>query len=198
MVLVWSSWYPASSQNWFAENNITFLLIPIIFGVCIWYNPFSKLSFTLIAIFVTLHLIGSHYNYGSVPFGNTLGDLLEKEGNIYDKFVHFSFGLLIFYPLREFFVRSPFATGLWLYLLPFIAIMGLSALYEIFEWVTVLQLPTDVAHMFIGGNDPFDTTKDMLMAGIGALISLFVIGVIEKIKGARNEYEATEDTPLLH
>jgi putative membrane protein len=181
IVWIWSAYDAASSHNWFAENSITFILIPIIFGVCIMYIKFSQLSFTLIAILLILHAVGAHYNYGHVPFGVTLAKFLGVEGNIYDKLVHFSFGFLIFYPLREFFLRVSPAKGFWGYLLPFNGILGLAALYEIFEWVTVLNLPSETAHLFIGGTDPFDTTKDLLMAGIGSLLALLIVGTLEKL-----------------
>lgn len=181
-VWAWSSWHPASSQNWFVENSMTFLFVPIIFGFCMWYMQLSKLSFSLITLFLILHIIGTHYNYGSVPFGNTLSTLLTIQGNIYDKFVHFSFGLLILYPLREFFMTTSLAKGMWGYLLPFNAILGLSALYEIFEWLTVLRLPPDIAYLFIGGSDPFDTTKDMFAAMVGALLAILIISITEKLQ----------------
>lgn len=177
----WSAIKPASSHNWFAENSITFLVIPIIFGLCIWYIKFSKLSFTLIAMFLILHAIGSHYNYGAVPFGNTLSNLFGIEGNSYDKFVHFFFGFLILYPLREFFLRVHLSKGIWSYVLPLNAVLGLASIYEIFEWVTVIRLPKDIAYLYIGGSDPFDTTKDLFVAGVGAIIALCIVGILERI-----------------
>ncbi|MBI3259781.1 MAG: DUF2238 domain-containing protein [Ignavibacteriae bacterium] len=178
-VWLWSAYNPANSLDWFTENKMTFFFLPIVFGFCIWYVQFSKLSFTLITTFLILHIIGSHYGYGSVPFGYTLADWTGVDSNNYDKLVHFSFGLLIVYPLREFFLRVSPAKGFWAYLLPFNAVMMMAALYEIFEWVTVLQLDPKTAYLFIGGNDPFDTTKDMFVAAVGALITLSIVAILE-------------------
>lgn len=180
LVWAWSSYHPASGENWFIENRATFIFLPIIYGFCIWYIKFSKLSFTLATIFLILHVVGSHYGYGSAPFGGMLGKILGISGNIYDKLVHFSFGFLILYPLREFFLRVSSTKGFWSYLFPFMGILGLSSIYEIFEWITVLNLDSKIAYLFIGGSDPFDTTKDMFSAGIGALLALLIVAALER------------------
>lgn len=169
---VWSMWYPASALNWFLENKAVFVSIPIIYFLLIRYIRFSKLSLTLITVFVILHVIGSHYNYGSVPIGKALGAFFRTDENIYDKFVHFSFGLLVAYPLREFFLRVADVKGFWGYLVPFMGILTLGVLYEIFEWATVLQYSPAVGYLFIGGNDPFDTTKDLFASTTGAALTL--------------------------
>ncbi|MFA5131882.1 MAG: DUF2238 domain-containing protein [Candidatus Paceibacterota bacterium] len=176
-VWLWSAWYPASEKNWFLENKTVFLSVPVVYFFCVWYIQFSKLSLTLITIFIMLHLVGSHYNYGSVPFGKTIGDIFNVNDNMYDKFVHFSFGLLIVYPLREFFLRVAQIKGFWGYLVPFMAVLTLGVFYEIFEWVTVLKYDAAIGYLFIGGNDPFDTTKDLLSAGLGALLTLSTLAL---------------------
>lgn len=170
-----SAWHPGNKQNWFAENTLLFICLPITVGLSMRYIQLSKLSYALITAFLILHIIGSHYGYASVPFGATLGSLFWVGGNIYDKFVHFSFGLLMLYPLREFLIRMASIKDVLSYLLPYIGILGLSAAYEIFEWLAVLRLDPHVGYLFIGGSDPFDTSKDMFMAGTGALISLLII-----------------------
>ena len=70
-----------------------------------FYFRLSNLSYTLIAIFMVMHLVGSHYTYAEVPFGYTLQRWFGAERNMYDRLVHFSFGLLLAYPVREIFVR---------------------------------------------------------------------------------------------
>ena len=180
VVWVWSMWNPASQENWFLENKAVFVSMPIIYFLFVWYIKFSKLSLTLVTVFLILHVIGAHYNYGSVPIGKTLGALLAGEGtNIYDKIVHFSFGLLVVYPLREFFLRVAQLRGFWGYLVPYMAILTLASYYEIFEWVTVMQYDTNVGYLFIGGSDPFDTTKDLFVAAVGALITLVTVAILE-------------------
>lgn len=178
---IWSWWNPADLRNWFMENKIVFIAMPILFGLCFWYIRISKLSLTLISIFLILHMIGARYNYGFVPFGGILADFLGIEGNVYDKLVHFSFGFLAVYPIREFFIRAAGTKGFWNYFLPFDAILSLSGIYEIMEWITVRKIDPRAGYLFIGGSDPFDATKDIAMAGTGALLALLIVGILEKI-----------------
>lgn len=177
----WSVWHPTHQQNWLLENKAVFFSIPVVYFLFIWYIKFSRLSLTLVTAFVLLHLVGAHYDYGSVPFGKTLGSLFNSKENMYDKLVHFSFGLLIAYPLREMFLRIAKMKGFWSYLSPFMAIITLGTFYEIYEWVTVLQYDPQIGYLFIGGNDPFDTTKDLFSALLGSLIALLLVAWLEKL-----------------
>ncbi len=177
----WSMWNPTHQDNWLLENKAVFFSAPFIYFLFIWYIKFSKLSLTLVTLFTLLHLVGAHYDYGSVPFGTTLGTIFETSNNLYDKIVHFSFGLLIVYPLREMFLRIAKMKGFWSYLSPFMAIITLGTFYEIYEWITVLKYNPDVGYLFIGGSDPFDATKDLFVAMIGSLITLFLVAWLERI-----------------
>jgi putative membrane protein len=178
----WSVWQPTSPIDWYLENKMVLLFIPVVYFLFVRYIQFSKLSLTLITLFVVLHLVGAHYSYGSVPFGFALGDFFGVGGNQYDKLVHFAFGFLIVYPVREFFLRIAQAKGFWGYLLPFSLILCFGALYEIFEWFTVFQYGGTVGYQFIGGNDPFDTTKDLAAAAAGSLLGLIVVGICQLIE----------------
>jgi putative membrane protein len=181
-VWMWSVWQPTSPINWYLENKMIILFIPIVYFLFVRYIQFSKLSLTLITIFSMLHLVGAHYSYGLVPFGITLGKVFGVGGNPYDKLVHFMFGFLIVYPMREFFLRIAQTKGFWGYLLPFSLILCFGALYEMFEWITVLQYGGSTGYQFIGGLDPFDTTKDLVAAGAGSLLGLIIVGVCEAIE----------------
>ncbi len=178
-VWVWSWWHPADPRNWFLENELVFLSVPIVLAI-LWYIRLSKLSITLVILFLMMHVVGSHYNYGSVPFGNTVGQIFGANANEYDKVVHFSFGFLIVYPIRELTLRVARIKYFWGYVIPFLIIMTFSALYEIREWFAVINLDPHAGYLFIGGNDPFDTQKDMFMAGLGALLAILIVGFIEE------------------
>ncbi len=182
LVWGWSVWQPTSPINWYLENKMIILFIPIVYFLFVKYIQFSKLSLTLVTVFAMLHLVGAHYGYGSVPHGDIIGRLLGADSNQYDKLVHFSFGFLIVYPMREFFLRIAQTKGFWGYLLPFSLVMCFAALYEVFEWVTVLQYGESTAYQFIGGGDPFDTSKDLTAAAIGSVLALLIVAVCERIE----------------
>lgn len=177
VILLWSAYQPASSDNWLLENQLVVIFIGVIAALQFKIH-LSRLSLTLIMIFMSLHVIGAHYNYGSVPFGMTVGELFGLAHNAYDKFVHFSFGLLIAYPFRELLLRIMRVQGLWGYVLPVGMVLSWSAIYEVIEWLNVSTIDPALGYLYIGGNDPFDAQKDILIAGIGAIITLGIIACL--------------------
>jgi putative membrane protein len=116
-VWTWAAIKPAFREDWLLENYLVFLFFPLLLLVGRYFE-LSNISYTLIALFGTLHVIGSHYTYSLVPFGYTLQHWFGAERNMYDRLVHLSFGLLLAYPVREAFVRIAKVRGLWGYYLP--------------------------------------------------------------------------------
>jgi uncharacterized membrane protein YjdF len=53
---------------------------------------------------------------------------------MFDRLVHFTFGLLLAYPIREMFLRIARVRGFWGYYLPLDVTMSFSMLYELIEW----------------------------------------------------------------
>ena len=67
----WAAIDPLYPSGWLLENYLIFIFVPIIIISGIYFR-LSKLSYTLITIFMILHVIGSHYTYAEVPFGYIL------------------------------------------------------------------------------------------------------------------------------
>lgn len=112
--------------NWLLENVLTFSFLAVIVSFYRHFR-FSDLSYTLMLLFLLLHMYGSHYGYTHNPVGYYLQDLFELRRNPYDRIVHFSFGFTMAYPARDllrhkFSVKAPFA-----YLRPIEVILSLSA-----------------------------------------------------------------------
>lgn len=165
-------------HDWWLENILVFVFVPII----IWsYFKFrlSKVSYTLITIFMLLHIYGAHYTYAETPLGYWLKDILNLSRNHYDRIVHFSFGFLLAYPVREVFMRIARTKGFWSYYLPLDLTLSFSALYEIIEWITAITAAPAAGSAFLGTQgDIWDAQKDMLCAGIGALLAMLIILLI--------------------
>jgi putative membrane protein len=181
--LLWgfSRFQAHSPTNWWAESTIFFWTLPIAVAILL-YLQISKTSVTLIGIFLVLHVIGMHYNYGEVPFGETLGQWFGGERNQYDRLVHFAFGLLLFYPLREVLLRVRRTFGLFNYFIPLALVAAFSAVYEIMEWRSVSSMSSAAGYLFIGGSDPFDSQKDMLVAIIGGFLVLAIVLIADLVR----------------
>ncbi|MDO8728482.1 MAG: DUF2238 domain-containing protein [bacterium] len=178
LVWIWAAINPLFRGDWLLENYLVFIFVPIIL-ISGRYFKLSNASYTLITIFMILHVIGSHYTYEHVPFGVTLQHWLGSDRNMYDRLVHFSFGFLLAYPIREVFVRITKAKGFWGYYLPLDVALSFSAIYEIIEWLTAENVGSAAGIAFLGAQgDIWDAQKDMIVAGIGAFVAMFIIFLI--------------------
>ena len=177
LVWIWSAIHPKLPEGWLLENYLLFIFVPLIVFSG-WYLRFSNVSYTLITAFLLLHVVGAHYTYSEVPFGYTLQEWLGASRNMYDRLVHFSFGLLMAYPIREAFLRVARVKGLWGFYLPFDVTLAFSAAYEIIEWLAARVSP-EAGLAFLGSQgDIWDAQKDMLAAGAGAVLALLTIALI--------------------
>jgi len=177
-VWVWAAIRPSDRHDWLLENYLVFIFVPLII-ITGRYFKLSRISYGLITLFMILHVIGSHYTYAEVPFGYVLQEWLGASRNMYDRLVHFSFGLLLAYPVREVFLRVARVKGFWGYYLPFDVTLAFSAIYEIIEWVAAANVDPQAGLAFLGSQgDIWDAQKDMTMAGIGALVAMIVTAIV--------------------
>ncbi len=177
---------PNDRADWALENILSVLLV-ILLASTYRKFPFSRVSYTLIFIFLCLHELGSHYTYAEVPyndwshsiFGVSMNELIGWERNNFDRIVHFLYGFLIAYPIREVYLRIAEVKGFWGYLLPFNFTMSTSLIFELTEWAVVEIVGGDLGVNYLGTQgDIWDAHKDMLLAGIGALIAMLITAMI--------------------
>lgn len=177
-VWVWAAINPLFPHDWLLENYLVFIFVPIIVLTGRYFR-LSDVSYTLITLFMILHVIGSHYTYAEVPFGDVLQEWLGASRNMYDRLVHFSFGFLLAYPIREVFLRVTKVKGFWGYYLPFDVTLAYSAAYEIIEWIAAANVDPAAGLAFLGSQgDVWDAQKDMTLAGLGAMLAMIVIALI--------------------
>lgn len=175
IVWIWAAINPLFPHDWLLENYLVFISVPLIL-LSARYFKLSDESYGLITLFMILHVIGSHYTYAEVPFGDTLQMWFDADRNMYDRLVHFSFGLLLAYPIHEMFLKVAHAKGFWSYFLPIDLTLSFSALYEIIEWFTARHVDPEAGLAFLGSQgDIWDAQKDMGLAGLGALITMLVV-----------------------
>ena len=189
---IWSAIDPVYPHDWLLENYLVFIFVPLIF-ILGRYFRLSNVSYTLITIFMVMHVIGSHFTYSEVPFGYTLQDWFNTDRNMYDRLVHFSYGLLLAYPVREVFMRLSQAKGFWSYYFPLDLVGASSALYEVIEWLTARRVDPTAGLAFLGTQgDIWDAQKDMLLAIIGAVIAMLIIFIINWIYNKNHWKEIRE------
>ena len=182
---------PVSRETWLLENMLVFLLAGTLAATHRRF-VFSNVSHASILAFLALHAIGSHYAYSAVPAGQWLQEALGLGRNHYDRIVHFAFGLLFGYPLREMTLRITHVHGGWSFVIPVIAILALSSFYEIIEsWAARLVDP-DLGLAFVGAQgDLWDGQKDMTLALVGCLLAL-AAGAAHRRRSGHEAYVGPE------
>ncbi|OKL42153.1 DUF2238 domain-containing protein [Pontibacter flavimaris] len=163
-------------KNWLMENVLTLSLI--IFLVA-FYNifRFSDASYTLIFLFLLLHVYGSQYQYADNPFGEWLKGQFGFTRNHYDRLVHLGYGLLLTYPMHEVLAYGFRLRPILTYLLPVELILSTSALYELVEWMVAdwVYGGGEQGMVFLGmQGDIWDAQKDVAMAFVGSLVAMAV------------------------
>lgn len=172
---------PIDRHDWFLENILAIGLVMVLVATYRWF-PLSDLSYIFLTVFMTLHAIGAHYTYSKVPLGFWMQDWWGFERNHFDRIAHFSFGLLLAYPLRELFLRRVNVRGFWAYYLPISGILALSGFFEIIEsWVALLVSP-ELGEAYLGTQgDEWDAQKDMTVAVIGAFLTIMLTYALSKL-----------------
>jgi putative membrane protein len=177
---------PWHRADWLLEN----VLVALALAVLVWtYRrcPLSRISYTLICLFLCLHEVGSHYTYAEVPYdewwrsltGRSFHAMFGWERNHFDRLVHFLYGFLLAYPLRELFLRIADVRGFWGYFLPLDFTMSTSMLYELIEWAAAEFFGGELGAAYLGTQgDVWDAHKDMALASLGAILAMTITALI--------------------
>lgn len=177
--LVWviAAIKPVNRTDWLLENLLVFAFVPLLVFT---YRrlPLSNAAYVLIFLFLILHAAGAHYSYSEVPFGYWLKETFHLRRNHFDRIVHFSFGLLLTYPVHEVLVRIVKVRGFWALLVPAAVIVSLSGFFEIVEGIVAWLVNPELGAAYLGiQGDVWDAQKDMALAIFGAaLVGIIIEG----------------------
>lgn len=172
LLWTWLAIAPVNRRDWLLENLLAVTFVSLLVLTHGRFR-FSPLSYCLITLFMTLHAVGAHYTYAEVPFGFWLKDLFVLSRNPFDRLVHFAYGALLFYPVREWLVRLAGVGGLWAYCLPLSVILALSGLFEVIESIVAVIVSPELGSIYLGTQgDEWDAQKDMAAAFAGAFLTL--------------------------
>lgn len=182
---LWSAIAPLSREDWLLENLLVIFFAVVLLATYRRFT-FSLRSYWLLVVFLALHIYGSHYTYSETPFGFWLQDRLASERNHYDRLVHFAFGALLAYPLRELLQRKTGLAGKWLDIFSLTLVMAMSNLYEEIEMLAALIVSPELGTAFLGTQgDVWDAQKDSGLATLGAALALLLsnLGAMRRARG---------------
>lgn len=181
----WGAVYPPNT--WLQVGPIAILLLAAVPFLRRW--PLSTGSVSCLSGFLLLHLLAARWTYSDVPYvawGRTLGgfDIDAAFGfkrNMFDRLVHFAFGALFVLPMIEIFNRHGVQSRRMAFYSAIMFVLGASAFYEIFEWLLAVFMSPEAAEAYNGQQgDMFDSPKDMMMAMLGAAMSMFATAQLKQ------------------
>jgi putative membrane protein len=174
--LVWSAVRPHDYFTWIME------VFPAIVGIALIAAthrrfPLTPLLLTLLTLHAIILMVGGHYTYAEVPLGFWMERAFHLTRNDYDRVGHFAQGFVPALVAREIFIRRAVVRSRgWLYAIVVLICLGISAAYELVEWITAISAGSS-ADAFLGTQgDPWDTQEDMATALVAAMIAPLVMG----------------------
>ena len=181
--IVWSNSLIGTTDtaNWLLENTLTFVFVAFLV-ITYKKHQFSDLSYLLVCVYLCLHVYGSKYTYAENPFGFWLKDIFHMSRNHYDRIVHFSFGFLLAYPMREMFLKWLKYPRWVAWLLPIEITLSVSGFYELVEWAVADLFFKEHGDAYLGTQgDIWDAQKDIFLAFCGAIIATTIVSLVKKI-----------------
>ena len=172
------------------QHTPTVVLLVVLIATGI-RHPLSNLSYTLLFLYLLLHLVGARHLYSFVPyddwteqlFGVRLADLLGFRRNHYDRLVHLCFGLLLLFPAREVVVRLMKIRGAWSLVVAVWLIIVFSTVYELLEWVVAIVMSPDATERYNGQQgDVWDAHRDTALAMGGAVFSALLLALVNLLR----------------
>jgi putative membrane protein len=174
-VFIWSAIEPKDYATWVLE-----VLPAVIAAGILWLTrrryPLTRLLYVLILVHCIILIVGGHYTYAEVPAFDWIRETFSQERNNYDKLGHYAQGFVPAMVAREIAIRNAvFSTAAWRNYFIVSMCLGISAFYELIEWLVAL-LSDEAADSFLGTQGYiWDTQSDMAYALVGAVTALLLL-----------------------
>lgn len=184
IVMVLASIEPLEWSSYLLHQLGTLLFLALMLSAY-HYRYIGSRSYTFASLFLVIHIIGARYLYSYVPYDDwtqqlfnvRLSELFDWQRNMYDRLVHFSYGLLLFSAMFES-AKSIFTIQSTKRLIAIALMINMSSslLYELIEWSIAMTLSPEAAEAYNGQQgDVWDAHKDMTVALLGGLIAAGII-----------------------
>jgi putative membrane protein len=171
-LLALSGWKPYDLPTWAMEVAPVVVVLALLWATHKRF-PLTPLLYALIFVHAAILMLGGHYTYARVPLGDWLQQAFGLARNPYDGIGHFAQGFIPAIAARELLLRhTGLARGGWLFAVVVLACLGVSAAYELIEWGAAVALGQGADEFLGTQGDPWDTQKDMALAGVGAVTAL--------------------------
>ncbi len=173
VLFVWSGIAPYERGIWTVE--IVTAIVPLALFVFLARNfKFSIISYTVLAWWLILQILGAHYSFERVPF-EWVTEFFGASRNHFDRVAHFSVGLGAYLVAEYVYGKRVVNTVRTAAFFSVIAIMALANFWELVEWAYAEIDGGETGALFLGSQgDIWDAQKDMLMDSLGAVAAAVV------------------------
>ena len=178
-----ASIHPLSMSDYLLHQAGTLISVGILLALRKW-RALSDNAFIGATLFLLIHIVGARYLYSYTPysewtqaaFGFSLDNAMGWHRNMYDRLVHFCYGLClfgVFYDVLKFYF--PQSSRRQLVFLVIVMNMATSLVYEWIEWALAMTMSPEDAEAYNGQQgDMWDAHKDMFMAFLGGILAIFL------------------------
>jgi putative membrane protein len=174
-LLALSAWRPYDLPTWAMEVAPVAVVLGLLWATLRRF-PLTPLLYALIFVHAAILIYGGHYTYARVPLGFWMQEAFGLARNPYDGIGHFAQGFIPAIAARELLLRhTGLQRGAWLFTVIVLACLGISAVYELIEWGAAVALGQGAEEFLGTQGDPWDTQKDMALAGVGAAAALLLL-----------------------
>jgi putative membrane protein len=184
-LLALSAWRPYDGPTWAMEVAPVVVVLALLWATHRRF-PLTPLLYALIFVHAAILIYGGHHTYARVPLGFWMQEAFGLARNPYDGIGHFAQGFIPAIAARELLLRH---TGLqrdaWLFTVVVLACLGISAVYELIEWGAAVALGQGAEEFLGTQGDPWDTQKDMALAGVGAIAALMLLARVHDAQLSR-------------
>lgn len=181
VALILASIEPIHYPSYLLHQSGTLIMLAFLFWVN-WRFVVSSLAFVAYNVFLVIHIIAAHWLYSYVPYNDwfiaLLGlDINQTFGfgrNMFDRVVHFAYGLLLYPMIFELLGRwlSPLKANKQ-HIIGVGFVMASSMVYELIEWWIAISLSASTAENYNGQQgDIWDAHKDMFLATLGSILAV--------------------------
>jgi putative membrane protein len=186
MLLAITLWSPLYPREQWLQHVPTAIALPALL-LAAKRGWLSDLSMVCLSLMLGLHILGARWIYSYVPYeqwcdaaiGSGPGDWFGWTRNHYDRLVHLAFGLLMTLPLAETARRYARVSAASSLAFAWLAVAGVSAVYEVLEWALAVIAAPDFAEKYNGQQGDFwDAQKDMALAMAGSSLAAAGMAVV--------------------
>ena len=174
LALIASAIAPYDRATWLLEVAPVLIAAPVLL-LSHRSFPLTRLLYVVIAIHALILILGGTYTYARVPPGFWVQEWFDLSRNPYDKLGHFIQGVTPALLARKSCCACASSCRGRCWAFAVCVALAFSAFYELIEWWVALLAGQGAVDFLGTQGDPWDTQSDMLMALLGALLSVSLL-----------------------